>query len=228
MSEIAKLVERLNRRADELYVQCRENNRQLVQTCEPDYMREAAASLTRLETEKEAAAAERDWLKGVSDAQTDANDKARRALEASEAYLTRQTERVEELERLYETARENNRAAWSAIRLIRETIETTGPVGALPSEEAVLKLKGPEIMHEAEILAEAVRALATKVLGSKATLDEIDGCFQAAYAEGFIELRSEIEDLPECAKLLDVLDRRIMFVEALARRARSALDEGRG
>ena len=72
----------------------------------------------------------------------------------------------------------------------------------------------------AGFLREAATTIATlreRVKVLEAGLAEIDGCFQAAYAEGFIELRSEIEDLPECARLFDVLNRRIMFIEGVAR-----------
>lgn len=43
--------------------------------------------------------------------------------------------------------------------MIRETIETLGPPGILPSEEAVLGLYGPEPVHEAEAIVEALRKL---------------------------------------------------------------------
>lgn len=65
--------------------------------------------------------------------------------------------------------------------------------------------------------AATIATLRERVKVLEAGLAEIDGCFQAAYAEGFIELRSEIEDLPECARLFDVLNRRIMFIEGVAR-----------
>lgn len=49
--------------------------------------------------------------------------------------------------------REDGRAA---LRMIRQTIETLGPPGALPSEEAVLGARGPELVHEAEAICEAL------------------------------------------------------------------------
>lgn len=49
--------------------------------------------------------------------------------------------------------------AWIALRMIRETLETLGPPGILPSEEAVLGLYGPEPVHEAEAIVEALRKL---------------------------------------------------------------------
>ena len=57
----------------------------------------------------------------------------------------------------------NTRAdAWAALRMIRETIETLGPPGALISEEAVLGTYGPEYQHEAQAICDAlVRILGT-------------------------------------------------------------------
>jgi hypothetical protein len=57
-------------------------------------------------------------------------------------------------------AREETRESWSAaLQMIRDTIETLGPPGILPSREAVLQLYGPEPVHEATALAAAIRAL---------------------------------------------------------------------
>ena len=57
-------------------------------------------------------------------------------------------------------AREETRESWSAaLLMIRETVETLGPVGILPSREALLQLYGPEPVHEATALAAAIRTL---------------------------------------------------------------------
>ncbi len=58
---------------------------------------------------------------------------------------------------------ENYRNAWQALRMVRETIETLGPPGALPSEEAVLKLYGPQPIHEGEAIVDTL----TKLLGKQ-------------------------------------------------------------
>jgi hypothetical protein len=58
---------------------------------------------------------------------------------------------------------ENYRNAWQALRMVRETIETLGPPGALPSGEAVLKLYGPEPIHEGQAIVDAL----TKLLAAK-------------------------------------------------------------
>ena len=50
--------------------------------------------------------------------------------------------------------------AWIALRMIRDAIEELGPVGVLPSEEAVLLLYGPEPVHEAEALIGGIRKVA--------------------------------------------------------------------
>ena len=57
-------------------------------------------------------------------------------------------------------AREQTQESWSAaLHLIRETVETLGPAGLLPSREAVLQLYGPEPLHEATAIAAAIRTL---------------------------------------------------------------------
>jgi hypothetical protein len=71
-----------------------------------------------------------------------------------------QAEAAAELTRLRDERdrlRENMQNSWAALRMIREAIETLGSVGALPSEEAVLRLHGPEPIHEATVLVEAIR-----------------------------------------------------------------------
>jgi hypothetical protein len=61
--------------------------------------------------------------------------------------------------------RDNYQNAWAALRMIRETIETLGPPGVLPSGEAVVMLYGPEPIHEAQAISDALR----KVLGGSGT-----------------------------------------------------------
>jgi len=51
--------------------------------------------------------------------------------------------------------------AWTALRLIGEAIETLRPVGALVSDEAVLRLYGPELIHEAHALCDALVPILT-------------------------------------------------------------------
>jgi len=52
-----------------------------------------------------------------------------------------------------DTERENT---WAALRIIRETVETLGPPGLLPSREVVLTRDGPEPVHEGQAIAEAL------------------------------------------------------------------------
>jgi hypothetical protein len=47
--------------------------------------------------------------------------------------------------------------ASAAQRMIRETIETLGAPGVLPSNEAVLLLYGPEPIHEGQAIVDALR-----------------------------------------------------------------------
>src|SRR5689334_15987480 len=54
-------------------------------------------------------------------------------------------------------ALENLREAWAAMAMIREAIETLGPVGAVKASE---HLDGPTFMDEAEALVAGIRAIA--------------------------------------------------------------------
>ena len=57
---------------------------------------------------------------------------------------------------------ENLKAAGDALRMIREVVETLGPVGTMRSEEAVLATFGPEPIHEAQAIIEGIQAIAAK------------------------------------------------------------------
>lgn len=57
-------------------------------------------------------------------------------------------------------AREETRESYAAaLRMIREAVETLGPPGILPSPEAVLEHYGPEPVHEATAIVEALQKL---------------------------------------------------------------------
>lgn len=43
--------------------------------------------------------------------------------------------------------------AWAALRMIREAVETLGPIGAMPAEE---HLDGPTLLHEAEAIVAGI------------------------------------------------------------------------
>ena len=62
-------------------------------------------------------------------------------------------------ENRYETLLANYRNAWAGLRMIREAVETLGPPGVLPSGEAVISLYGPEPIHEAEAIVDALGAI---------------------------------------------------------------------
>jgi hypothetical protein len=51
---------------------------------------------------------------------------------------------------------ETYRNGWQGLHMIREAVETLGPPGVLPSSEAVLKLYGPEPIHEAQAIVDAL------------------------------------------------------------------------
>jgi hypothetical protein len=55
--------------------------------------------------------------------------------------------------------RRNYQNAWAALRMIRETIETRGAPGALPWNEAVPMLYGPESIHEGQEIVGALRKI---------------------------------------------------------------------
>jgi hypothetical protein len=56
-------------------------------------------------------------------------------------------------------ARQETTENWSAaLRMIREAVETLGPPGILPSQEAVLALYRPESVHEATAIVKPCRS----------------------------------------------------------------------
>ena len=59
----------------------------------------------------------------------------------------------------YEALLENYRNAWAGLRMIREAVETLGPPGVLPSGEAVMSLYGPEPIHEAQAIVDALASI---------------------------------------------------------------------
>jgi hypothetical protein len=56
----------------------------------------------------------------------------------------------------YENLLNNYRNAWHALAMIRETIEELGPTGAVMSSDGVLRKYGPEPVHEAQALVDAL------------------------------------------------------------------------
>ena len=75
----------------------------------------------------------------------------------------------------YEALLENYRNAWAGLRMIREAIEELGPVGTLPSPEAVIGKYGPEPIHEAQAIVDALASIlgppAGKSVPQSAALD---------------------------------------------------------
>ena len=64
-----------------------------------------------------------------------------------------------------DVALENYRNAWTALRMIREAVETLGPPGVLPPEEAVLALYEPEPVHEGQAIVDALTEILSKAPG---------------------------------------------------------------
>jgi hypothetical protein len=55
-----------------------------------------------------------------------------------------------------DTLLENYRNAWKGLHMIREAVETLGPPGVLPAQEAVITLYGPEPIHEAQAIVDSL------------------------------------------------------------------------
>jgi hypothetical protein len=56
-------------------------------------------------------------------------------------------------------ARATTDNALAGLAMIRETIETLGPPGILPSQTGVVHQYGPEPVHEAQAIVDALRKL---------------------------------------------------------------------
>ena len=69
---------------------------------------------------------------------------------------------VSDLRQERDSWKEQAQEAWSALRMIREAIEEVGPVGVLPSEEAVNASGGLTYLAEAEALVAGIQKLAAK------------------------------------------------------------------
>ena len=85
--------------------------------------------------------------------------------------------------------RNNLREAWSALALIRETIETLGPIGALPASE---HLDGPTFMYEAEALVQGIQLMA---LSSPAP--DADASWKEEEAAAWLMMRELHSNVPE-------------------------------
>lgn len=64
---------------------------------------------------------------------------------------------------------EAHASAIAGLRMIRDAIEMLGPVGVLISPEAVLLKYGPEPVHEAEAIVEAIREICEKLPSADST-----------------------------------------------------------
>jgi hypothetical protein len=112
------------------------------------------------------------WIADGRELAGDARKVQRRSRSTTERLIFRACLATEPSERVrrswamdrYEALLENYRNAWTGLHMIREAIEELGPVGVLPSPEAVIVKYGPEPIHEAQAI---VDALAT-ILGAPA------------------------------------------------------------
>jgi hypothetical protein len=69
-------------------------------------------------------------------------------------------------DRIADPALDNDHNAWQALRMIREAVETLGPPGVLPSEEAVLTLYGREPIHGGQAIVDALTKMSGKPPGA--------------------------------------------------------------
>lgn len=77
-------------------------------------------------------------------------------------------------ERAYEACRDNLREAWSALAMIRETVETFAPSGSVKAAE---HLDGPTFMHEADALVAGILAIThPPILPRDAERETIEWC----------------------------------------------------
>lgn len=82
----------------------------------------------------------------------------------------------EALQRAISIAMDNIREAWSALAMIREAVETLGPVGCIPSEEHICGQDGPGFMNEADALVAGIMKIATGCKKSPTSVDKESVC----------------------------------------------------
>lgn len=84
----------------------------------------------------------------------------RRQMHEQRVTLRSQTKQIERLRTENATFRRNLRDAWAALDMVREAVETLGPVGAMPSEEHVACAIAPKPDAEAAAIIEGVQKIA--------------------------------------------------------------------
>lgn len=83
----------------------------------------------------------------------------RRQMHEQRFTLRSQTRQLDRLRAEATAFRRNLRDAWAALRMIREAVETLGPVGAMPSEEHVACAIAPTPDAEAEAIIAGIRKI---------------------------------------------------------------------
>lgn len=108
-------------------------------------------------------------------------------------------------------------AAHNALPDLLSTIESQAArIAELEREKATLQVNMLHADESRRIQENQRESAEARVKALEEALREIDGCFQAAYAEGLIEARAEVDDRSgKLDRLFDIWDRRIMFIEGV-------------
>lgn len=130
-----------------------------------------------------------EWVeRGNSLAQSEARRVARNITDYVTAALQPDTKSTRE----GSLAQSNLMDGWTAMRMIREAVETLGPIGAMPSEE---HLAGPTFLHEAEAIVAGImkmkqldtQEVCCALCGDAGTItDRVDGeitCPECGYSQ---------------------------------------------
>jgi len=97
---------------------------------------------------------------------------------ASEGEVADLRNEIAELKATLAAASENHRDAWAALAMIREAIETLGPVGALPSSEAVsTNPQQGHFLDEAAAIVAAIQKMGAENERLRTALERIERWF---------------------------------------------------
>jgi len=116
----------------------------------------------------------------------------------------------------------NIQAGWSALAMVREAVETLGPVGSMPSSEHVCCAVSPEPHAEAEAIIAGIQKIeacggTAEISRLRDALLEVGDAVSAAYAEGLSDRLAELDDEP--GSIRDLVVRRLLYVHLIAHAA---------
>lgn len=72
----------------------------------------------------------------------------------------------------------NLRDAWAAMAMLRETVETLGPIACIKSAEY---LDGPTFMHEADAIVGGIKVIEARLVTATMALEEIASLYEAGW-----------------------------------------------